>query len=109
VNSGVSTSRYTRGTGRAILVTNPVINHQRGKDRSLITTDGTYQWQGNKYTFISLDDMTVFHEHRYFVRIRPFKKEFVFPCRTLKDISDCNGVNTKIKMYVLNSIAAFAY
>ena len=44
VNSGVSTSRYTRGTGRAILVTNPVINHQRGKDRSLITTDGTYQW-----------------------------------------------------------------
>ena len=45
--------------------------------------------QGNKYTFISLDDMTVFHEHRYFVRIRPFKKEFVFPCRTLKDISDC--------------------
>ena len=44
--------------------------------------------QGNKYTFISLDEITIFHEHRFFVRIRPFKKEFVFHCRTLKDISD---------------------
>jgi hypothetical protein len=34
---------------------------------------GRLVMQGNKYTFISLDEITVFHEHRYFVRIRPFE------------------------------------
>jgi hypothetical protein len=34
--------RSTSGTRRLNLVTNPVISHERGKDREVFTTSGTY-------------------------------------------------------------------
>ena len=34
----------TSGTRRVDLVTNPVISHEWGKDREVITTSGTYTW-----------------------------------------------------------------
>jgi hypothetical protein len=39
----VSSSCYTSGTRRVNLFTNPVINHERGKDLEVITTSRTYQ------------------------------------------------------------------
>ena len=38
----VSRSCSTSGTRRVNLVTNPVISHERGKDREVFTTNGTY-------------------------------------------------------------------
>jgi hypothetical protein len=38
----VSSSYSTSGTRRVNLVTNPVINRERGKDREVFTTSGTY-------------------------------------------------------------------
>ena len=40
VNSSCSTS----GTRHFNLVTNPVISHERGKDRKVFTTNGAYPW-----------------------------------------------------------------
>jgi hypothetical protein len=40
----VSSSFSTSGTRRVNLVTNLVINHERGKDREVFTTSGTYPW-----------------------------------------------------------------
>jgi hypothetical protein len=40
----VSSSWSTSGTRRVNLVTNQVINHERGKDREVLTTSRTYQW-----------------------------------------------------------------
>ena len=42
--SGVRSSCSTSDTRRVNLVTNPVIRHERGKDRKVVTTSGTYQW-----------------------------------------------------------------
>jgi hypothetical protein len=39
-----SSSCSTSGTRRVSLVTNPVISHERGKDREVLTTSGTYPW-----------------------------------------------------------------
>jgi hypothetical protein len=39
----VCSSCSTSGTRRVNLVTNPVINHERGKDLEVINTSGTYQ------------------------------------------------------------------
>ena len=38
----VSSSCSTSDTRRVNLVTNPVISHERGKDRGVLTTSGTY-------------------------------------------------------------------
>jgi hypothetical protein len=40
----VSRSCSTSGTRRVNLVTNMVISHERGKDREVFTTSGTYPW-----------------------------------------------------------------
>jgi hypothetical protein len=40
----VSSSCSICGTCHVTLVTNPVISHERGKDRIVITTSGTYLW-----------------------------------------------------------------
>jgi hypothetical protein len=40
----VSISYSTSGTHRVNLVTNPVISHEWGKDREVLTTSGTYPW-----------------------------------------------------------------
>ena len=40
----VSSSCSTSGTRRVNLVTNPVISRERGKDREVFTTSGTYPW-----------------------------------------------------------------
>jgi hypothetical protein len=40
----VSSSCSTSDTRRVNLVTNPVISHERGKDREVLTTSGTYPW-----------------------------------------------------------------
>ena len=40
----VSRSCSTSGTRRVNLVTNMVISHERGKDREVLTTSGTYPW-----------------------------------------------------------------
>ena len=40
----VGTSCSTSGTGRVNLVTRPVISHERGKDREVLKTGGTYPW-----------------------------------------------------------------
>ena len=40
----VGSSCSTSDTRRVNLVTNPVISHERGKDRELLTTSGTYPW-----------------------------------------------------------------
>ena len=40
----VSSSCSTNDTRRVNLVTNPVISHERGKDRGVFTTRGTYPW-----------------------------------------------------------------
>jgi hypothetical protein len=40
VNSSCSTS----GTRRVNLVTKPLISHEWGKDRGMLTTSGTYPW-----------------------------------------------------------------
>ena len=39
----VSSCCSTIGTRRVNLITNPVISHQRGKDREVLTTSGTYR------------------------------------------------------------------
>jgi hypothetical protein len=41
---GVSSSCSTSDTHRVNLVTNPVISHEWGKDREVLTTSGTYPW-----------------------------------------------------------------
>jgi hypothetical protein len=46
----VSSSCSTSDTCRVNLVTNPVISHERGKDREVLTTSGTYPW-----SFVSTD------------------------------------------------------
>ena len=40
----IISSCSTSGTSRVTLITNPVISHERGKDRNLLTTSGTYSW-----------------------------------------------------------------
>ena len=40
----MSSSCSTRDTRRVDLVTNPLISHERGKDREVFTTNGTYPW-----------------------------------------------------------------
>ena len=40
----VGSSCSTSDTRRVNLVTNPVISHERGKDREVFTTSGTYPW-----------------------------------------------------------------
>ena len=40
----VSSSCFTSDTRRVNLVTNPVISHERGKDREVFTTSGTHLW-----------------------------------------------------------------
>ena len=40
----VSSSCATSDIRRVNLVTNPVISHERGKDREMFTTSGTYPW-----------------------------------------------------------------
>ena len=40
----VNRSSSTSGTRRVNLVTNPVISHERGKNREVLTTSGTYPW-----------------------------------------------------------------
>jgi hypothetical protein len=40
----ISSSCSTSGSRRVHLVTNPVINHEWGKDREVFTTSGTYPW-----------------------------------------------------------------
>jgi hypothetical protein len=40
----VSSSCSTSDTRRVNLVINPVISHERGKDREVLTTSGTYPW-----------------------------------------------------------------
>ena len=40
----VGSSCSTNDTRRVNLVTNPVISHERGKDRKVLTTNGTYPW-----------------------------------------------------------------
>jgi hypothetical protein len=40
----VSSFYSTSDTRRVNLVTNPVISHERGKDREVLTTSGTYPW-----------------------------------------------------------------
>jgi hypothetical protein len=40
----VRSSCSTSDTRRVNLVKNPLISHQRGKDREVFTTSGTYPW-----------------------------------------------------------------
>jgi hypothetical protein len=40
----VSSSCSTSDTRRVNIVTNSVISHERGKDREVFTTSGTYPW-----------------------------------------------------------------
>ena len=40
----ISSSCSTSDTRRVNLVTNPVISHERGNDREVFTTNGTYPW-----------------------------------------------------------------
>ena len=40
----IGSSCFTNDTGRVNLVTNPVISHERGKDREVFTTSGAYPW-----------------------------------------------------------------
>ena len=40
----VRSSCSTSDTRRVNLVTNPVISHERGKNREVLTTSGTYPW-----------------------------------------------------------------
>jgi hypothetical protein len=40
----VGSSYSTSGIRRVNLVTNPVISHERGKEREVLTTSGTYPW-----------------------------------------------------------------
>jgi hypothetical protein len=40
----VSSSWYTSGTRHVNLVTKPAIIHEWGKDREVLTTNGTYPW-----------------------------------------------------------------
>jgi len=48
VNSGApegsASSSSSSGTRSGNLVTNPVISHEWGKDREVLTTTGTYPW-----------------------------------------------------------------
>jgi hypothetical protein len=44
-SESVSSSCSTSDTGRVNLCTNPVMSsHERGKDRKVLTTSGTYPW-----------------------------------------------------------------
>jgi hypothetical protein len=47
----VSSSCSTSDTRRVNLVTNPVISHERGKDRDVFTTSGTYPWSFMTHIF----------------------------------------------------------
>jgi hypothetical protein len=52
----VSSSCSTSDTRRVNLVTNPVISHERGKDREVFTTSGTYLWSSVTQIFHRGDD-----------------------------------------------------
>ena len=43
-SGSVSSSCSTSDAHRVNLVTNPVISHERGKNRKVFTTSGTYPW-----------------------------------------------------------------
>jgi hypothetical protein len=43
-SGSVSSSCSTSDTHRVNLATNPVISHERGKNRKVFTTSGTYRW-----------------------------------------------------------------
>jgi len=62
----VDSSCFTSGTRRANLVTNPVISHERGKDREVFTTSGTYPW-----SFVT----QIFHNGQPNVKV--FKHNFI--------------------------------
>jgi hypothetical protein len=47
----VISSFSTRSTSRVTIVTNPVINHDWGKDRIMITTNGAYPWSFARQLF----------------------------------------------------------
>jgi hypothetical protein len=44
ISRSVGSSCSNSGTCDAILVTNPVISHERGKDRIVTMTNGTHPW-----------------------------------------------------------------
>jgi hypothetical protein len=46
----VSSSSSNSGTRRVNLVTNPVISHEWGKDREVLTTSETYPWSCDRYS-----------------------------------------------------------
>ena len=50
----VGSSCSTSGTRRVNLVTNPVITHERGKNREVFTTNGTYPWSFVTQMFYNL-------------------------------------------------------
>ena len=49
----VSSSSSTSETLHVNLITNPVINHERGKDREVLTTSGTHPWSFVTHIFHS--------------------------------------------------------
>ena len=55
----VSSSCSTSDTSRVNLVTNPVTSHERGKDREVFTTSGTYLWSLVTQIFHNVDQVMV--------------------------------------------------
>jgi hypothetical protein len=53
-SGSVSSSCSTRGSCRVNLITNPVISHEWGMDREVLTTNGTYPWSLVTYIFLIL-------------------------------------------------------
>ena len=51
----VTSSSSTSDSRRVNLVTNPVISHERGKNREVFTTSGTYLW-----SFVYLSELWYF-------------------------------------------------
>ena len=49
----VGSSCSNNDTRRVSLVTNPVVSHERGKDREVLTTSGTYPWSFVTHIFHS--------------------------------------------------------
>jgi hypothetical protein len=64
----LSGSCATSGTRRVTLVTNPGINHERGKGDIMITANGTYAWTSDRRVFVCTMlvihwELTVYHDN----------------------------------------------
>jgi hypothetical protein len=90
----VSSSCSTSGTRCVNLVTNPVISHEWGKDREVLTTSGTYPWSCVIRIFDELELSTL--PERLGSSLFPWGACSIYFC--LKCIGNCLSLSKIIKV-----------